>query len=229
MHPAQACEFGRSPYFEPSRGTNMWEYWFNQPGAFRLGMRSVRGRQVRSLQMVSVDRLQHPVRAYSGADEYRSAERNQVRLAARAVVGLGGVRMVREPIRRKAATLFAEWRRRSAHVLGMHVRGTDKVVQPKVPPEAYFPFVDVRRTAEAKPRREAWRRPDTSPVSGPTRPCARSLSSHAPPPAAQAYMAAHADALLFVATDDAGYLRRVRARYGATARLVTAAAPPTSL
>ena len=42
-------------------------------------------------------------------------------------------------------------------------------------------------------------------------------------------MAAHADALLFLATDDPGYLRRVRARYGASGRLVTAAPPPTLL
>jgi hypothetical protein len=51
------------------------------------------------------------------------------------------------------------------------LRGTDKVVRPKVPPEAHFPLVD-------------------------------------------AYLAAHGDAIIFVATDDNRYMRRLAARYG---------------
>jgi hypothetical protein len=54
----------------------------------------------------------------------------------------------------------------------VHLRGTDKVVRPKVPPEAYFPFID-------------------------------------------AYLHSHKeDGLIFVATDDRGYMRRLGARYG---------------
>ena len=42
----------------------------------------------------------------------------------------------------RAARLFAPWRAASGHILGVHVRGTDKVVARKVPAEAYFPLVD---------------------------------------------------------------------------------------
>ena len=66
-------------------------------------------------------------------------------------------------------------------MLGVHMRGTDKVVRRKVPPEAYFVFID-------------------------------------------AYLAAHADALVLVATDDRAYLARMQRRYGggggAASRLV---------
>eukprot|EP00966_Prymnesium_polylepis_P036076 836751-Prymnesium_polylepis.1 len=74
--------------------------------------------------------------------------------------------LVRPPLRARADRAFAPWRAVSGHVLGVHLRGTDKVVQKKVPPEAYFPFVD-------------------------------------------AWIEAHDDALVFVATDDRAYLRRM--------------------
>ena len=140
----QACEYGPSPYFDLSLGTNIWEYWFKQPGKYTLGARTLRGRPIGSLQVASVDHADRsgPVRAYGSIAEYKRVERQQIRRAAHQVVGQGGVRLVRDSIRRKASAVFTEWRQRSGHVLGMHVRGTDKVVQPKVPPEAYFPFVD---------------------------------------------------------------------------------------
>jgi hypothetical protein len=79
--------------------------------------------------------------------------------------------LVRPEIRARVDAVWAPWRVASAHILGMHLRGTDKVVAKKVPPEAYFPFVD-------------------------------------------AWIAAHPDALLFVATDERDYFDRMVRRYG---------------
>ncbi|KAL1525576.1 hypothetical protein AB1Y20_020430 [Prymnesium parvum] len=182
----QACEYGSSTYFEASLGSNMWDYWFRQPGDYRLGMRSVRGRRISSLEVAAVGHADRsgPVRAYGSPRYYNRVERQMIRLAAHQFVGVGGAKLVRGSIRRRAHSLFREWRQFSTHVLGIHVRGTDKVVQPKVPPEAYFPFID-------------------------------------------AYLAAFKDAAVFVATDDKGYMERIRSRYRAlnsTGRLLTAAA-----
>ena len=47
-----ACEHGTVPYHEASRGANVWDYWFEQPGRYRPGDASVGGRPVRSVQVV---------------------------------------------------------------------------------------------------------------------------------------------------------------------------------
>ena len=47
----QACEFARSTYYTPAHGENAWEYWFTQPGGYRLGAPTAGGRWVRSLQV----------------------------------------------------------------------------------------------------------------------------------------------------------------------------------
>ena len=62
------------------------------------------------------------------------------RAAASSVVANGT--LVAPHIAHRAMRIFAPWREASGHILGMHVRGTDKVVNRKVPPEAYFPFAD---------------------------------------------------------------------------------------
>ena len=163
----QACEFGVNPYHFAPAGDNVWEYWFEQPGNYSLGVAHVRGRPVRTLQVTVVEGVaEWPIRSY-GSLEARATSR----VAAHSLLGAGGERLVRRAIREDAARTFAKWRARSKHILGVHLRGTDKVVRPKVPPEAYFPLID-------------------------------------------AYLAAHPEALVFVATDDRSYMLRLGVRYG---------------
>eukprot|EP00966_Prymnesium_polylepis_P001632 37729-Prymnesium_polylepis.2 len=187
-----SCQQGRVPYFDATRGENVWEYFFEQPGRWRPGKNSVGSRPVRTLQAVSSEALFHfggdaerpasITRAYQG-DAWRAYERDarlQTRQAAHEV--LGGGKLVRDEIRQRATATFAAWRAVSRHVLGVHIRGTDKIVARKVPPEAYVPFID-------------------------------------------AWIAAHSDALVFVATDERSYLQRLEARFGrfsgAAGRIVT--------
>lgn len=147
----QACEYGPSPYFDASLGSNVWDYWFLQPADYRMGMTSVRGQPVLSVQVASVAQADRtgPVRSYGSPASYNRQERHATRLAAHQIVGRGGVKLVQPAIRDEAASLFRVWRGRSGHVMGVHVRGTDKVVQPKVPPEAYFPFIEAYFSAHS--------------------------------------------------------------------------------
>ncbi|KAL3902204.1 MAG: hypothetical protein SGPRY_012178 [Prymnesium sp.] len=147
----QACEYGPSPYFDASLGSNVWDYWFLQPADYRMGMTSVRGQPVLSVQVASVAQADRtgPVRSYGSPASYNRPERHATRLAAHQMVGRGGVKLVQPAIRDEAASLFRVWRGRSGHVMGVHVRGTDKVVQPKVPPEAYFPFIEAYFSAHS--------------------------------------------------------------------------------
>ena len=133
----------------------------------------MRGRWVRSLQVSAVDIVatQGPITGYGRTDTYDWERLRSSRAIAHDELGDLGRNLVRPEIRSRAIEIFAAWRRRSAHVLGVHMRGTDKVVRRKVPPEAYFVFID-------------------------------------------AYLAAHADALVLVATDDRAYLARMQRRYG---------------
>lgn len=164
----QACEYGSNPYFDESAGDNVWEYWFEQPGNFSLGSSHALGQRIASIQVTTVEAVaEHPIRSYA----HDPRQRLRSRTNAHRLLGDGGQLLVKQFIRDEAARSFAPWRQRSRHIIGVHLRGTDKVVRAKVPPEAYFPFLD-------------------------------------------AYLTAHDDALIFVATDDRKYARRLGARYG---------------
>ena len=132
-HERQACEYGLNPYYAAAVGDNVWEYWFEQPGRYTLGAHSTTdGRPVRSVQVTTVESsAEHPIRVY-GTDEARMRGRR----AAHAMLGTNGSRLVRRSVRQEAARIFAPWRARSAHIIGVHMRGTDKVVMPKVRPDA---------------------------------------------------------------------------------------------
>ena len=110
-------------------GDNVWEYWFAQPGGYSPGAAHVRGQPVASLQVTTVESISEtPIRTYGPL-----AVRVRGRVAAHALLGTNGTKLVRAEIRQAAARLFAPWRARSKHILGVHLRGTDKVVRPKVP------------------------------------------------------------------------------------------------
>ena len=148
MAEGRACQQGRNAYFESSAGDNVWEYWFEQPADYTPGDAATRsGRRVRSVQIVPAQALyQHSTstraftQTYTGLDLYDGRVLLGRRTAAHAVVGNGT--LVRSFVRERAARLVRHWRAFSDALLGVHVRGTDKVVARKVPPEAYFPWCD---------------------------------------------------------------------------------------
>lgn len=170
----QACEYGTNPYFYAPMGDNVWDYWFRQPGSYALGARLAGGRPVDSLQVVTVEAMSDtPIRAYGTLEQRMRGWR-----AAHALLGTNGSKLVKPVLLDAARRIFAPWRARSRHIIGVHLRGTDKVVRPKVPPEAYFPLLD-------------------------------------------AYLAAHDDALILLATDDRRYADRLGARYPFGTRVVS--------
>ena len=103
-------------------------------------------RPARSVQAVPPEALYalglhgNHTQTYTGGSAYDGRRRGALRRAASRLLGGGG--MVRAVHTRRAQAAFAPWRASSGHILGLHVRGTDKVVAKKVPPEAYFPFID---------------------------------------------------------------------------------------
>lgn len=82
----------------------------------------------------------HPLPPRPLARPGRLPLRRAFRAAASSVVANGSLVLPR--LARRADRHFSRWRQASKHILGMHLRGTDKVVNRKVAPEAYFPFAD---------------------------------------------------------------------------------------
>lgn len=77
---------------------------------------------------------------YHGSQStYDAPTRLRLRTAAHKLFANGS--LVRQGIRERSEAIFAPWRAASRHIMGLHVRGTDKVIAKKVPPEAYFPCV----------------------------------------------------------------------------------------
>ena len=139
----RTCEHGRVAYYDEASGPNVWEYFFKQPTAYRPGDLTIRGKRVRSVQYVDPEALYSTAtytQTYTGGNAYDAPRRQQLRTAANSLFGNGT--LIRPEALRRADDLFVPWRAASRHILGLHVRGTDKVVAKKVPPEAYFPFVD---------------------------------------------------------------------------------------
>ena len=99
----------------------------------------MRGRWVRSLQVSAVDIVatQGPVTGYGRTDTYDWDRLRSSRAIAHDELGELGRNLVRLEIRSRAIEIFGAWRRRSGHILGVHMRGTDKVVRRKAPPESY--------------------------------------------------------------------------------------------
>mmetsp|Transcript_27876 Transcript_27876/g.63983 ORF Transcript_27876/g.63983 Transcript_27876/m.63983 type:complete len:459 (-) Transcript_27876:1468-2844(-) len=89
-----------------------------------------------------------------------------------------------------------EWGRitRGGTVIGVHLRGTDKFISPKVPPEQYFELIDAFLTAhqESSPRGHA----------------------HEPSRGRRAHSHKDQPPMIFLATDDAQYQQQMLTRYG---------------
>lgn len=138
--PSRSCgAAGMQPYYSVRAAQNVWEHWFDQPSAWRLGASTLSGRRVRSVQVVSPESLYHAggvspnrrfVQTYLGARSYRHAVTALAHHRAAAHAALANGSLVRAPLRRKAAAISRAWRVCSGHVIGVHVRGTDKVPLP---------------------------------------------------------------------------------------------------
>jgi hypothetical protein len=189
---ADDCLSGANGYWDAralsvagGRLDSVWDYYFEPLSDYRLGAATLpNGSRVRSVQVASMPLLYRDqllggfdggrlVSAYGRTDVYDGAWWLQRRRTANAY--LRRYVRVRPELLARVAAQRALWARGGPMppLLGVHLRGTDKVVRRKVLPARYFPWVD-------------------------------------------AYVRAHAGARVFVATDDAAYLRAMVGRYGDT-------------
>lgn len=132
----------------------MWDYYFEPVSAYRLGSPTLpNGSRVRSVRVASLPLLYKDqllggfdggrlVSAYGRTDVYEPSWWLDRRRTAHAYLRRH-VR-VRAPLLARAADARARWLRgrAGAPMLGVHLRGTDKVVRRKVAPARYYAFVD---------------------------------------------------------------------------------------
>ena len=145
-----SCDQGFNQYYEESRGDNVWEYYFDQVSDYRLGDPEWKGRPVRLLvasendvRRYMITKAGDAVTSYFAFKEYNDAWHN-IRLRVRAIAYQLLSRWVRikPELRQRAGKLIREWRMQSNYLIGVHLRGTDKAVHPKVPLERYTRYVD---------------------------------------------------------------------------------------
>ena len=113
----------------------MWEYFFEPVSAYRSGNATLAGRPVRLLLANTEDTRRHAIlNSRDAVTSYFEFQRydEQLHTIRTRVRRLGGrlVRRwvrVRAEIRREAAQLLTAWRANSTQLLGVHLRGTDKV------------------------------------------------------------------------------------------------------
>ena len=143
-----SCEVGENQYFDAAAGPNVWEYYFEPVSSYRGGNASLDGRPCGCWR--------YPTRTPGGTRSGATRTPSRRTLSStgtttsstpctRAPAGRPpGQRVApRAPaLLAEAAALPAPWRRRSSHLLGAHLRGTDKVTHPKVPSEVLQPHID---------------------------------------------------------------------------------------
>lgn len=112
----RACEHGTVPYYDAAAGPNVWEYFFEQPSAWRPGearvgsddareygrrrMNRNRRPHVRSVQVVAPDALYSTplhTQTYTGESSYDAPRRLAMREAAHSLFGNGSL-VVRRPV-----------------------------------------------------------------------------------------------------------------------------------
>ncbi|KAL1510774.1 hypothetical protein AB1Y20_007060 [Prymnesium parvum] len=146
-----SCAVGENQYFDHRRGANVWEYFFEPVSEYRTGNASLRGRPVRLLLANHDDaRRNNILTSRDAVTSYFEFQRYDAELhAIRTRVRQLGARLVerwvrvRPEIRQQAAARLAQWRAASTRLLGVHLRGTDKVTHPKVPLKRFYKYVDL--------------------------------------------------------------------------------------
>jgi hypothetical protein len=116
-----ACDVGQNQYFEPSRGNNVWEYYFEPISSYRTGAPHLAGRPVRLLSSSVEDARRHAISISGDAvtsyfefrryDETLHAIRTRVRRMGGELVARW--LRVKPEIRREAADLLRQVRRRA--------------------------------------------------------------------------------------------------------------------
>ena len=145
-----SCEVGENQYFSPAHGSNVWEYYFEQVSSYSLGAPTLNGRPVRLLLAAAEDVRRFVIRtsrdavtSYFEFGRYDAAL-HEIRTRVRRM----GARLVRQWVRVKPDIVshvhaaLVGWRRRSTHLLGVHLRGTDKVTHPKIPMSKFVGYID---------------------------------------------------------------------------------------
>ena len=177
-----SCDIGENQYFaggSAGHGSNVWEYYFDQVSSYTLGAPTLMGRPVRLLLASAEDARRHAI--YKSRDAVTSyfefkrytPELHEIRTRVRRMGAslVGQWVRVNVHIRAEVARLIGEWRARASHLLGVHLRGTDKVTHPKIPLDRFLRPID-------------------------------------------AFLAAHPKAVVVLCSDDAGYHKQMRQRYG---------------
>ena len=147
-----ACDVGENQYFDPRSGDNVWEYFFEQvaPRPYQIGDATLGGRPVRLLLVPGEDARRHGILASRDAvcSYFEFGRYDETLHEIRTRVRLMGARLVRRwlrvklRIRREAHALLSGWRAKATHLLGVHLRGTDKVTHPKVPLSRFVGVID---------------------------------------------------------------------------------------
>ena len=145
-----SCDVGENQYFDAAHGPNVWEYYFERVSAYALGDPTHLGRPVRLLLAPAEDARRHAIRtardAVTSYFEFKryNADLHEIRTRVRRF----GARLVRRwvrvkpAVRKDAAERLQAWRQRASHLLGVHLRGTDKVTHPRVPLERFTGAID---------------------------------------------------------------------------------------
>ena len=147
-----SCDIGENQYFAggAGRGANVWEYYFDQVSSYTLGAPTLNGRPVRLLLTSAEDARRHAIyRSRDAVTSYFEFKRyNKDLHEIRTRVRRMGAKLVHQwvrvsaPIRAEAAAKLRTWRAQATHLLGVHLRGTDKVTHPKIPLQRFLAPID---------------------------------------------------------------------------------------
>ena len=159
-----SCDVGENQYFSAAytqHGGNVWEYYFEQVSTYEIGSPTLQGRPVRLLMASAEDARRHAIYvsrdAVTSYFEFKRYDKDlhEIRTRVRRMGALlvGKWVRIKPEIRKEAAGMLREWRGGGGSaadggggamtpLLGVHLRGTDKVTHPKIPIQRFFKPID---------------------------------------------------------------------------------------
>ena len=153
--PHDSCDVGPNAYHSAAVGPSVWEYLFEPVSTYRLGDETVavggviapvrEVRVVHVMDLYSYGELSPPVSAYFDFHSYDAAHRLRVRALANRLVHqwLRPRPEVLEVVSQRVRAMYERVdteANRGAKLLGVHLRGTDKTVHPRV---EVLPFAEL--------------------------------------------------------------------------------------